>query len=216
MRLVSKMYSSTEVAYREVKERILTGALPGGELISEGEIATDLGMSRTPVREAFLRLEVEGWMRLYPKRGALVVPIPPAEAEHVVHARYVVETGAVRAVIAHERSALIAELHVSLDQQRELAVAADFDRFAVADTDFHRAYVVAAGNPLLTGFYDSLRERQRRMNSAALHCGSTDTARIIEQHTRLAHLIEIGDAAGFATALVDHMSGVHQLEMRGL
>ncbi|WP_330254834.1 GntR family transcriptional regulator [Nocardia sp. NBC_00565] len=211
---MSKTYSSAELAYREVKERILTGALPGGELISEGEIATDLGMSRTPVREAFLRLEVEGWMKLYPKRGALVVPIPPAEAEHVVHARYVVETGAVRAVIAADRSALIAELHASLARQRE--VVADFDRFAVEDTDFHRTYVVAAGNPLLTGFYDSLRERQRRMNSAALHRGSTDTARIIEQHTRLAELIETGDVAGFATALVDHMSGVHQLELRGL
>lgn len=216
MQLVSKTYSSAELAYREVKERILTGALPGGELISEGEIATDLGMSRTPVREAFLRLEVEGWMKLYPKRGALVVPIPPAEAEHVVHARYVVETAAVRAVVTADRAALIAELHASLDRQRELAAAADFERFAVADTDFHRTYVVAAGNPLLTAFYDSLRERQRRMNSAALHRGSTDTARIIEQHTRLAELIETGDMAGFATALVDHMSGVHQLEMRGL
>ncbi|MFI6367907.1 GntR family transcriptional regulator [Nocardia sp. NPDC050630] len=213
---MSKTYSSAELAYREVKERILTGALPGGELISEGEIAADLGMSRTPVREAFLRLEVEGWMRLYPKRGALVVPIPPAEAEHVVHARYVVETGAVHAVVAQQRSALIAELHASLDRQREVAAAADFERFAVADTDFHRTYVVAADNPLLTGFYDSLRERQRRMNSAALHRGSTDTARIIEQHMRLADLIEIGDAAGFAIALVEHMSGVHQLEMRGL
>ncbi|NKS66646.1 GntR family transcriptional regulator, partial [Rhodococcus hoagii] len=54
---------------------ILSGALPGGELISEGEIASRMGSSRTPVREAFLRLEAEGWMRLYPKRGALIVPI---------------------------------------------------------------------------------------------------------------------------------------------
>ena len=60
-----------------------------------------------------------------------------------------------------------------------------------------------------------LRERQRRMNSVALHRGSTDIARIIEQHARLAELIEAGDAAGFATALVEHLSGVHQLELRG-
>jgi DNA-binding GntR family transcriptional regulator len=198
-----------------VKERILTGALPGGELISEGEIAADLGMSRTPVREAFLRLEAEGWMKLYPKRGALVVPIPLAEAEHVAHARYIVETGAVRAGVIADRSALSAALRSSLVRQRDLAEAADFDRFAVEDTDFHRTYVVAAGNPLLTGFYDSLRERQRRMNSVALHRGSTDIARIIEQHARLAELIEAGDAAGFATALVEHLSGVHQLELRG-
>ncbi|MFD0363075.1 GntR family transcriptional regulator [Nocardia sp. GCM10030253] len=210
------MYSSAERAFHEVKERILTGALPGGELISEGEIAADLGMSRTPVREAFLRLEAAGWMKLYPKRGALIVPIPPAEAEHVAHARYIVEIGAVRALVAADRSALTAALQASLDRQRELADTKDFDTFAVADTDFHRTYVVAAGNPLLTGFYDSLRERQRRMNSAALHRGSTDIASIIEQHARLADLIEAGDVAGFAGALVEHLSGVHQLELRGL
>jgi DNA-binding GntR family transcriptional regulator len=207
---------SHHAAYREVKERILTGALPRGELISEGEIAADLGMSRTPVREAFLRLEVEGWMKLYPKRGALVVPTPPAEAAHVAHARYVVETAAVRAVVVSGRSDLIAALRSSLDRQRELAASADYDRFAVADTDFHRTYVVVADNPLLTGFYDSLRERQRRMNSVALHRGSTRIARIIEEHARIADLIETGDAAGFAAALVDHLSGVHQLELRGL
>ena len=66
-------------AYAYVKERILEGAYPGGELLSEGEVAEALEVSRTPVREAFLLLEAEGLMRLYPKRGALVVPVSPGE-----------------------------------------------------------------------------------------------------------------------------------------
>ena len=219
---MSKTYSAAERAYREIKERILTGALPGGELISEGEIATDLGTSRTPVREAFLRLETEGWMRLYPKRGALVVPIPSHEAEHVAHARYVVETAAVRALASEERGELGAALHDSLTRQHELlAELGNSDpqvlaRFATEDTDFHRAYVVAAGNPLLTGFYDSLRERQRRMNSAALHRAPMNVDRIVEQHARLALLIAAGDTSAFDTALAEHLAGVHQLELKGL
>ncbi|WP_324192870.1 GntR family transcriptional regulator [Nocardia transvalensis] len=213
---MSKTYSSADRAYQEVKERILTGALSGGELISEGEIAAELGTSRTPVREAFLRLETEGWMKLYPKRGALVTPISPHEAEHVAHARYVVETAAVRTVSAGDRSALTAALRSSLARQHELAETGDIETMAVVDTDFHRTYVAAAANPLLTGFYDSLRERQRRMNSVALHRGSTDFARILQQHTRLAELIEAGDPDGFAAALIEHLSGVHQLELRGL
>ena len=55
-----------------------TASLPGGELITEGEIAEALGMSRTPVRAAFAQLEAEGLLRLYPKRGALVVPVSAA------------------------------------------------------------------------------------------------------------------------------------------
>ena len=76
--------SASERAYRHVKDRILDGSLPGGELISEGEIAEALGMSRTPVRAAFGQLEAEGLLRLYPKRGALVVPVSASETEAVM------------------------------------------------------------------------------------------------------------------------------------
>ncbi|WP_345497713.1 GntR family transcriptional regulator [Nocardia callitridis] len=210
------MYSSAENAYREVKERILSGALSGGELISEGEVAADLGTSRTPVREAFLRLETEGWMKLYPKRGALVVPIPADEAEHVAYARYVVEAAAVRALANADRTTLAAMLMSSLERQRTLAAEGDLDRLADEDTDFHRSYVIAAGNPLLAGFYDSLRERQRRMNSVAFHRGPMDVDLIIDQHVHLATLITDGDGDGFATALVEHLAGVHRLRLTGL
>ena len=74
-----------------VKTQVLTGAFPGGELISEGEVAAALGMSRTPVREAFLRLEAEGLLRLYPQRGALVVQVSSEEARAVIEARLVLE-----------------------------------------------------------------------------------------------------------------------------
>src|ERR1700731_1416330 len=78
-------------AHDYVKRQVLTGAFPGGELISEGEVAAALGMSRTPVREAFLRLEAEGLLRLYPQRGALVVPVSSEEAPGGLEARGVVE-----------------------------------------------------------------------------------------------------------------------------
>ena len=71
--------SAADAVYREVKGRILDGSIAGGALISEGEISELLDVSRTPVREAFVRLQAEGWMTLYPKRGALVRAV-----EHVV------------------------------------------------------------------------------------------------------------------------------------
>ena len=67
-------------AYEHVKAGLLDGSYPDGHLLSEGEIAGALQMSRTPVREAFLRLQTDGFLRLYPKRGALVVPVTPTEA----------------------------------------------------------------------------------------------------------------------------------------
>ena len=132
-------YSAAEAAYREVKELILSGELPGGDLISEGEIAARMSCSRTPVREAFLRLEAEGWMRLYPKRGALVVPVADGEAEHVVDARRLLETHAVRAVASapQARERIERTLRECLDTQRELAERGDVGAGSGADAEIN-------------------------------------------------------------------------------
>lgn len=210
---MSKTYSSAELAYREVKERIISGALPGGELISEGEIAGQLGVSRTPVREAFLRLEAEGWMRLYPKRGALVVPVAEGEAEHVLQARFLVETHSAQAVAADPaaRAVLAAALGTSLAHQSDLAATGDVAGFSAADADFHRAIVSAAGNPLLLSFYDGLRDRQRRMTARSVARDPHQLGSIVADHARLARCLDRGDAAAFAGTLWTHMRTVHRM-----
>ncbi|MGO4202400.1 GntR family transcriptional regulator [Rhodococcus sp. TAF43] len=215
---MSKLYSAAELAYREVKELILSGELPGGELISEGEIATRMGSSRTPVREAFLRLEAEGWMRLYPKRGALIVPVAEGEAEHVVDARLLIEVHAAQVVAASPRTreALVAALRANLEEQRDTAAQGDAARFSTLDADFHRALVRAGGNPLLESFYDGLRERQRRMTAHSLARDPDQITKIVDDHTRLADLIEAGDAEGFASAVGRHMREVHSLGNGGI
>ncbi len=214
---MSKLYSAAEQIYRQVKERILSADLPGGELISEGEIATAMGTSRTPVREAFLRLEAEGWMRLYPKRGALIVPVADGEAEHVVAARRLVETDAVRTVVASEsgRASLVTALHANLDAQRVTAAAGDVAAFSGLDADFHGLIVRAGGNPLLVDFYTGLRERQRRMTARSLALDPRQLTAIIDDHVRLADLVAAGDAAGFDGAVVAHMRQVHRLTLPG-
>ncbi|MBJ7322997.1 MAG: GntR family transcriptional regulator [Rhodococcus sp.] len=210
---MSETRSAADTAYLTVKELIISGELPGGELVSEGEIATRLEISRTPVREAFLRLQVEGWMRLYPKRGALVVPIAVGEAESVVNARRLVEAGSVRAFVgdAGARARVVEELRDNLRIQDKLAVDGTAAEFSAADADFHRTVVRAGNNPLLDAFYDGLRERQRRMTAASLTRDPGQISRIVDDHRRLADLIEAGDADEFERAVEQHMLRVHGL-----
>lgn len=210
---MSKTYSASEQAYLTVKEMIVTGELPGGELVSEGDIAGRMEISRTPVREAFLRLQVEGWMRLYPKRGALVVPIAPGEAENVVSARWLVETGSMRTVVTDTRTRdrLVTDLRANLDRQRDIAATGTRAEFSAADADFHRLIVRAGGNPLLDAFYDGLRERQRRMTTHSLARDPDQLSRIVDEHCALANLIEVSDVDGFATAVDTHMRRTHGL-----
>lgn len=205
--LVSKTYSSAERVYDEVKELILTCELPGGELISEGEIAERCEVSRTPVREAFLRLAAEGWMRLYPKRGALIVPIGDRESREVLDARLLVEGHAVREIVARREviGPLVDALRANLADHR----AAEGDDFARIDTEFHQLIVAAGGNSLLEDFFTSLGERRRRMTAAVMHRDSTVTDRIHDDHAALIEAIADGDAPRFDELLQAHLSGVH-------
>src|ERR1700712_5395921 len=167
--------SASERAYRHVKERVLEGSLPGGELISENEIAEQLGMSRTPVRAAFGQLEAEGLLRLYPKRGALVVPVSAQETEAVMETRWVIERYAIERVIARPGD-VPAQLREAVDAQDGLEGRA----FIEADRAFHRTLVAGTNNTILLGLYDSLRDRQRRMAAATVRAADQRERTIVE------------------------------------
>src|ERR1700733_14401869 len=91
--------TAADRAYEHTKERILDGAYEEGQLIGEGEVSDAVGVSRTPVREAFLLLEAEGLLRLFPKRGALVVPVSAHEIDSVLEARELIEGHALRKIL---------------------------------------------------------------------------------------------------------------------
>ena len=166
--------SAKERAYRDTKARILDGSLPGGDLITEGQVADALAMSRTPVREAFLRLEAEGLLRLFPKRGALVVAVSPSEVEAVLEARELVEGHALTKLCGSpeaDRSVVADALNEVLDIQRAALAAEDEPAFAEADRRFHITLVESARNMILLELYASLRDRQLRMNLGSLDRG---------------------------------------------
>lgn len=199
-------------AYAFTKELVLTGELPGGHLFSEGEIAERLGVSRTPVREAFLRLQAEDLLTLIPRRGAVVVPVPPGEAEDVLDAREAVETAAVRRLLRRPDlvPAAAADLRAVLATQRGHADAGDLAAFAAADEAFHRTLVDAGRNALTARFYATLADRQRRMSIRALGPVPARLDVVLREHGELIEIVERGDAEGFATALRAHLDGTHR------
>jgi DNA-binding GntR family transcriptional regulator len=202
------MSAAKDRALDYVKSQVLTGAFPGGELISEGEVATALGMSRTPVREAFLQLEAAGLLRLYPKRGALVVPVSPNEVRAVLDARLLMEDFAVGAVIQRGPSACTAvfeQLSVQLQRQREAAAAAQLSDFLDSDRAFHQITLDAAGNTILAGFYSTLRDRQMRMIGESAR-DAQRLVTIISEHQRIAEALRDGDVPAARQAVRTHLA----------
>ena len=201
--------SAKERAYRHTKAGILDGSLPGGDLISEGQVAEALAMSRTPVREAFLRLEAEGLLRLFPKRGALVVAVSPAEVEAVLEARELVEGHALAKLCAAtevERAAVVVRLRQVLAEQRVAGDAGDETAFAEGDRRFHTTLVESAGNPILTELYDSLRDRQLRMNLGSMIArGPERVAEILGQHEAILHALGPDGSTASRDRLSEHL-----------
>jgi DNA-binding GntR family transcriptional regulator len=173
--------SAADRAYDYAKRAILARRYAPHDLVTEGELAGAVGVSRTPVREALLRLQSEGLIRLLPKRGALVLPVTPAEIADVIETRRIIETFAVRKAIATAGPDLVLSLQVHLKRMSVAVRARDARAYVEADRDFHEAIVAATGNQILTALYRSLRDRQLRMGVVNLldeRTGSVDSASV--------------------------------------
>jgi DNA-binding GntR family transcriptional regulator len=200
--------SAARRAHDHVKQRLLDGTYRDGELLSEGAIAQELSVSRTPVREAFLQLEAEGLLELYPKRGALVVPVSARDVADLFEARLVLERHCLARVAADPSPELAEQLGALIERQRERLEAGDRAGFAVADRQLHRAWVAAAGNGLLLGLYDQLRDRQQRITARmVLHGGEPHTQRLVDEHERMVAALTSGDADAAIALLELHLAG---------
>ncbi len=193
--------SASDRAYAWTRERILDGTFATGQMISEGEISGSVGVSRTPVREAFLRLASEGVLELFPKRGAFVVPVTPAEMRNVIEARMLIEHWAVGVVASQaSREPIVSMLEEFIAEMNAVRISAEPLRYHEADRKFHEAIVTATENTHLASFYRSLRDRQLRISSSLGSLRSQAESTHAE-HQHIADAIRDGDAEQ-ASALV--------------
>jgi DNA-binding GntR family transcriptional regulator len=204
--------SAADRAYAYVKEQILARRFGPQELLSEGQLAEAVGASRTPVREALLRLESEGLVQLLPKRGALVLPVTVDEMADVMETRRLIETYAVRRVLTRRaQPALIPLLDGHLRDMRDAMRAHDLAAYVQADRGFHLAIVAATGNGIITSLYRSLRERQLRMGTVNLldDAGTTvDPARMrttVAEHERIRDALRDGSVRAVTEAVTAHL-----------
>ena len=146
-------------------------------------------------------------MRLYPKRGALVVPVSPAEVRDVMETRLLVERHTAEALArgGPDAAAVIGELRELVGRQEELLDAGDLTGFVAADRAFHHAIVAAASNAILTRISDSLRDRQRRMVAATVARDPELPRRFLAEHRGILAAIEAGDAGQAARRVDEHL-----------
>lgn len=195
--------AAQDIVFRWLKQHIVTLPQRDGVFLTEAEVSRATGTSRTPVREALLRLEADGFLQIVPKKGAYVAPITEADIEAVMQARKLVEEWCARQA-AGLGETLARELDRLIDQQAELQD--DPVAFIESDRLFHRAIVGAAGNPVLATFYESLRDRQLRMGVHAIATSDRRSGDVLGEHRAIVAGIRAGDAEETAKAVAQHLA----------
>lgn len=197
---------AAERAYAETKARIIRGDLPGGTSLSEVTVCAELGLSRTPVHDAFLRLAAEDLLALESRKGAVVRPMSPNEVDDVVEMREAVEAAAVRRVLRNPVDpTLVVVLGEHLRRQESCIADGDIDGFVEADDLFHTAIVEAGRNPVAVHFWRLLRDRAQRLRHHLMRIRPEHLTISLADHRELAAAIASCDADAYAVALARHV-----------
>mgnify|MGYP002717815063 CR=1 FL=1 len=196
-------------AYDAVKEGIIYGRIPSESMLSEVDVAKTLGMSRTPVHEAFLLLETEGFLKLYPRRGALVTAVSPDAIREVYQARELIDLHAARSICAQSdaaRHALGVELNQIIERQEQALTHGDLRAYTTEDAHFHQTIMEAGGNALIAQFSLTLRSQQERFTATAVGRNLDIASEFVSGHKTLTSALIDGNYPAYADALAQHLT----------
>lgn len=193
-----------DVVFNTLRQAILTGEMEPGERLMEIQLANKLGVSRTPIREAIRKLELEGLVVMVPRKGAEVADITEKDLRDVLEVRTALE----------ELSIELAMKNMNDDDCKQLTEANklfakdsegdDLIKIAEADVAFHELIYMATGNKRLIQMINNLREQMYRYRLEYIKDKSTH-ARLVDEHNRIIDAMVKNDVAAAKAAIKLHV-----------
>ncbi|MBO4374190.1 MAG: GntR family transcriptional regulator [Lachnospiraceae bacterium] len=180
-----------DVVFNTLRDEILYGKLKPGERLMEISISERLGVSRTPVREAIRRLEQEGLVDMFPRRGAQVSGVTEKRLADVLEARKTLETFTVNAACSRITKDQLQRLIQANTVFEEATKQKDAANIAEADEDFHHIIIEAAGNEKIAETLNNLKEQLFRYRYEYLK-DVKEYSHLVEDHRMLIEAIEAG------------------------
>jgi len=180
--------------YRELRQRIIDNAMPPGTQMLESELALLLGVSRTPVRGALLRLADEGLIEQIPRRGMRVLPLSAVDVREIYELIGYLEAGAADTLARRKpgRQAL-APLDAAVRQMQNALARGDREGWAAGDRNFHHYLLSLAGNRRLAAIALGLLDQMQRVRMMTLE-GHTQPETSTRNHAAVLEAIRRGDA----------------------
>jgi GntR family transcriptional regulator, rspAB operon transcriptional repressor len=197
--------------YEGLREAIMDLTLKPGEEINIKSISENLGVSRSPVRDALMKLEKEGLADLMPQKGTFVsrINLDRMHEEHFL--RTCLEEKTLELFMDRRSEKDLCLLDESLEAQKQFLESGDYPKFLESDDSFHRIFFEAAEKPLCWRVMHSMSGHYRRVRLLVLR-KNAEPESIWGQHARLVACIRNGDRDGAASIMKSHLSKLNSEE----
>jgi len=199
---IEQPISFKQQAYEEVKNAIINHLIAPGDIIFERNLSENLGISRTPLREAIQLLEMEGWIKSIPRKGILVCNISERDVEEVLHLRKANEVLVMELVIpniTHEEIQKIEEIYLAQSNQKQ-----DNKTFISLDKDFHIYMAELSGNKRLAQLMQTLSDQVRWFGVRALNLPGR-IEQTLQEHAAIIEAIKSRDFKKAREAVLNHI-----------
>jgi DNA-binding GntR family transcriptional regulator len=208
---LSPLQQTSEPMARRVtdalRQAIVEMRLSPGEMLSEQDLARQLGVSRSPVREAFIKLSQSGLVRVLPQRGTQVVKISRAGVEDARFIREAVECAVVREAAARANPGMIAALNDSLARQKRGQRSNASHVFLALDEEFHRLLAETAGRPAAWEMIQDVKPQMDRVRFLDM-AQATPRHVVLAQHVEIVEAIKARDSKAAEEAMRLHLGEI--------
>jgi DNA-binding GntR family transcriptional regulator/NAD(P)-dependent dehydrogenase (short-subunit alcohol dehydrogenase family) len=207
----SRTQRTTRVqVYDTLRASIVSLERTPGQRLSEAELARDLGVSRTPVREAIIQLRTDGLVEVTPQLGSFVSKISLRSVREAQFAREALECAAVRAAAQRLDAATVERLRQNIASQRAAQGSSDLEEFYRLDEEFHRELVAASGYHGISELLDRSRAHLNRVRRLSLPVPDV-IEELIDQHSAVLQALERNDVDQAEASLRHHLRGVYRV-----
>jgi DNA-binding GntR family transcriptional regulator len=195
--------------YQRLRDDIVSGLLRPGDQLVEARLAAELGVSKTPVREALIRLQRDGLVSIEPYRGARVLEPSADDVREIVELRELLECHIARQLAQTRPPEALAALEATVTRGRRALEKADETTLAEALTEFSDVLADAADNARLAEVLRGLRSVMLLIGSASMRAEGRNR-RSLDEHARILRAIRRGDPEAAAAATAHHLHSVER------
>jgi DNA-binding GntR family transcriptional regulator len=204
-----------KMAYEVLRDSILNGELGSGEIYNEMALAKDLGISRTPVREALLELAVQGLVVFLPRRGVMIKHLTKQDVLEIFELREAIELAAIEKVIKKRASNNLVKIERMLQAQRKALGKNDHVDFMKADRTFHAVFSEMTKNRRFVNILENVRDLVHFMGMQGLSVeGRAED--VIAEHEKILEAVKEGDLARAREATIRHLESSRDAVLKSL